>query len=185
MSLFRVVHPAPDEAARGHARLSVDNAADLEFARTVHGALSKGGATYGAREIAQLLRERPDIRALNAHVRQKATDAKDLRVAFLIGHADQIAETLPKARELNERGHCGIVYLGDVDAATSELNALGYRVAPFAVSDIETVLPRALEENQIDVLLVDDESWFLRHGRTGLRVHNHRSPLPVIMGRDI
>ncbi|HVP29115.1 MAG TPA: NTP transferase domain-containing protein [Myxococcota bacterium] len=68
----RIVTIPPDPAAapRPGLRLSVDEPADLAFARAVYAALARpdAGDGFGTSELLALVDARPDLVALNAHV---------------------------------------------------------------------------------------------------------------------
>jgi spore coat polysaccharide biosynthesis protein SpsF len=74
------IYRRPDEyAIRGldaerdlsEHRWTVDTPADLEFVRAVYGALEPENPSFGLDDVLALLERRPDLRRLNAHVRQK------------------------------------------------------------------------------------------------------------------
>ncbi|MCB1152396.1 MAG: glycosyltransferase family protein [Deltaproteobacteria bacterium] len=128
--LFRVVHPVPTPETRGHYRLSVDNYADFEFASTVYDILYRPGEIFEAADVADLLRRYPEIADINAHVRQKAMDAKDFPVAFLVTEDTHWFQALSAARTLNESWHCAIGFVGELTAEkTAMLRSMGYRAA--------------------------------------------------------
>jgi len=52
-------------------RWTVDTKEDLEFVRAVYGALSpRGDRIFGMTEVLELLRQRPDLEMINAHIRR-------------------------------------------------------------------------------------------------------------------
>lgn len=59
------IAPEPGLAPPGPVRLSVDEAADLEFARALYAALP---CDYRSVDLVAILRDRPDLRAINGHV---------------------------------------------------------------------------------------------------------------------
>jgi len=153
---FRLVHPVPSEDVRGTFRLSVDNRADLAFARAVFDALHRPGGIFSTAELVRFLKKHPEVRALNEHVRQKKTDAREVHVAFFISDPDRIESSLPAARELNERRHCGIVFLGLIgEEEQKRLAAMGYRAREVTGDDAAEKLAKALKEFRIDALLLD------------------------------
>jgi spore coat polysaccharide biosynthesis protein SpsF len=60
------------EPSLGALRLTVDTPEDLALVRAIFERLYPQDHGFGLGEIAALLREHPEIRALNAHVQQKA-----------------------------------------------------------------------------------------------------------------
>ncbi len=127
---FRLAHPVPDPETRGRFRLSVDNHADLAFARAAYSALYREGEVFSARELAAYLREHPETTAFNAHVRQKDTAAKNFHVAFCVTHGESVDALLGRARKLNEEWHCGIAFFGALTPdEVVRLQSMGYRTA--------------------------------------------------------
>jgi spore coat polysaccharide biosynthesis protein SpsF len=71
--LFRLAGwRAPDELKWPELRLTVDEPADYEVVRRVFDELYPGNPHFTAGDIVRLLRERPELVALNSTVRQKA-----------------------------------------------------------------------------------------------------------------
>lgn len=68
--LFTLLSVTDCDGEYGHHRWTVDTADDLRFVRAVYEAL--GGDLFGRHEILPLLAKRPELAAINAHVRQKA-----------------------------------------------------------------------------------------------------------------
>lgn len=61
-------------------RLSVDTPADLAFLEAVYAALKVAPPQAEMLDVIALLRKRPELMAINAHVRQKAVDHRPLQV---------------------------------------------------------------------------------------------------------
>lgn len=65
------LRPDPRLRARPGLRLSVDEPADLEFARAVYAALGAGGRLFSTEELLALLEQRPELAAGNRHVARR------------------------------------------------------------------------------------------------------------------
>lgn len=61
------IAPEPGLEPPGPVRLSIDETADLEFARALQAALPRD---YRSTDLVAVLRQRPDLRAINEHVRR-------------------------------------------------------------------------------------------------------------------
>lgn len=142
---FQVLYLKPHKKLMGDYRLSVDNYADLEFARGVYNVLYSPGRIVDLHEMVTLLKTNPNIYAKNKHVRQKATDATSLRVAFLIPDSADLdkkeifSSIQSYARALNEHYHCGIVVLTCMDFPLAPFEELGYKTKMIS-SDEESIL---------------------------------------------
>ncbi|MBF0249287.1 MAG: NTP transferase domain-containing protein [Alphaproteobacteria bacterium] len=72
---------SPDHFFEG-ARISVDTPADLEFMNTVYGLLGAAPGEADVADVVALLRRRPELLSINAHVRQKSADDYSHTVLF-------------------------------------------------------------------------------------------------------
>ena len=154
---FQVLYLKPHRELRGEYRLSIDNYADLEFARDVYDKLYSPGKIVDLFKMVKLLKSNPEIYAKNRHVRQKATDAASMRVAFLIPESagSNYQLLVPKirsyARALNEHYHCGIVVLTCTDFPLAPFEELGYRTSKISFN-AESIL-QALAQNKCNYVV--------------------------------
>lgn len=147
-----------DPRLLGTYRLSVDNFADYQFAAAVYDALYQPGKIVDLFEMVALLEKNPEIRALNAHITQKPTDAKSNKVAFLIGKPESasidasLSQAETTARILNEVHHCGICVFGPADIDLDRFSRLGYKTD--GLPESQMALMRMVAENDISVIIV-------------------------------
>ena len=182
--LFRLVHPKPAEEVQGKFRLSVDNFADLEFARAVYAALYREGEIFSAAQLANFLKTHPEVAALNSHVKQKKTDAKDLHVAFYVAYPEQIEQALPLARCLNEEHHCGIGFMGQFGESDADrIRSMGYRAAIIPETGAVNLIGTTARDWRVSVILVGKGEDRLIAGLTaqGIRTAFFDDPLEKIL----
>lgn len=141
---FPVISRNPDRFLRVEAalppalygrrhRLSVDTWADLEFMQTLHSHLEAEGRAFVLPEAVALLRERPALRAVNAHVHQRrlvetlhpALFIVDAGGEFGYGHFMRCREL---AGQLVERLSWPATFLLDDERAAHMAEACGFRV---------------------------------------------------------
>ena len=82
--LFRLVNVAhdPDLSA---LRWTVDEAADLEFARAVYRHLAGASDAFGMDDVLELLRRHPEIESINRGTERNEGYAKSLRADHIVG----------------------------------------------------------------------------------------------------
>lgn len=134
----RVLVTIPEESKVSQpVRISVDTPADLAFLTALY---AETGAEPGAidiDEVVRLVETRPDLRAINAHVRQRAAD-KRAKNALLICQASQtigfghLSRVLAVGDALREACSYGVSLVVDGDAAA---------LARARESDIRTLTP--------------------------------------------
>ncbi len=160
---FKLVHPIPEAGVRGEFRLSVDNQADLRFARAVYDGLHRPGEIFTAHDLAGFLRDHPQIHEMNAHVRQKDTAAKNFHVVFFIDAAEITADLLELARRLNENWHCGIGFVGEMRGEEKDkLAGMGYRTACLSKDDSIEKVEEVLKTWDANLILVPEAANSLR-----------------------
>jgi spore coat polysaccharide biosynthesis protein SpsF len=122
--LFNVhyIEPEPVFTGQGY-RLSVDNLADLHFIREIYRRLYRPGEIIDLRDVVALLKEHPEIRNINSHIRQKDVRARSYRVCFRVAGGPAVGfghvrRCLALAKILHERFHCGIHFIADADSQT-------------------------------------------------------------------
>lgn len=114
---FRIVHvPIPEEHHIAGTRVSVDTPADLEFLNLLYRELDAEAGELDVADAVALLRHRPELLAINAHVRQKEMTAGANKVVVIRcdGHPDlglgHVVRCLAIARSLRDRQGIGIVF---------------------------------------------------------------------------
>ncbi|HEX4637801.1 MAG TPA: aldo/keto reductase [Rhizomicrobium sp.] len=173
--------PAFGPLARDPQRLSVDTPADLEWLRAVYQRLKAPAGEAPLTEVLQLLEKEPQLRAINAHVRQKpVTEVERPKAAARLGLgtvqfgqaygiSNQHGQVpLEEARAIVARaGSAGIGLIdtaanyGEAEKILSQMDTPGFRVVTKtigAAQGIDAVLTRARRsvENlgRVDLLLV-------------------------------
>jgi spore coat polysaccharide biosynthesis protein SpsF len=102
----------PDHQFSG-ARISVDTPADLEFLETLYRELGAAPGEIDIAEVVRLLRQRPELLAINAHVRQKTITEASFRLVIRcdgypeigLGH---VVRSLAVARQLRDAHGIGV-----------------------------------------------------------------------------
>jgi spore coat polysaccharide biosynthesis protein SpsF len=186
---FKLVHPTPTESVRGEFRLSVDNQADLRFARAVYEGLYKPGEVFNTHELVEFLRERPEVKKINAHVKQKDTAAKNFHVVFYIAPGEKSRDATHFARILNEDWHCGIGFIGDLQTDEIEgLRAMGYRARLLKSNNPVKEMDRILKFWKANLVLFKNEQD--RELRVALEKRGwkvalqNESPANILKARD-
>ncbi len=186
---FKLVHPKPTESVRGEFRLSVDNQADLRFARAVYEGLYKPGEVFTTHELVEFLRERPEVKKINAHVKQKDTAAKNFHVIFYIASGEKTGDATHLARVLNENWHCGIGFIGDLPADEMRgLRAIGYRARLLKSNNPAKEIDRILKSWKANLVLFKnekDQKLRVAMQKLGWRVAmQNDSPEKLLKARD-
>jgi spore coat polysaccharide biosynthesis protein SpsF (cytidylyltransferase family) len=114
-------------------RLSVDTWADLEFMNRVWEELTARGKPFELPEVLGLLKERPELRLINAHVHQRRLIETVRQILFLVDAGDRFGyERLNRCRELGlqvvERLGWPVTFLVDDQQALQLLTAQGLPV---------------------------------------------------------
>jgi spore coat polysaccharide biosynthesis protein SpsF len=107
--------PAYPELARASGRLTVDTPDDLAFVQAVHARLDAKAGEASLGDLLMLLEREPSLRAINAHVRQKAIAPQggvalircDGGGAYGFGHVKRM---IVLARALRDREGIGAVF---------------------------------------------------------------------------
>ncbi len=98
----------PEAICMPHHRLSVDTLADLAFMNALHGDLDKHGLPFDLPHAVSLLKDRPELKAINAHVHQCRLVENKKKVLFVVdaggrygfGH---LTRSLALAGQITER----------------------------------------------------------------------------------
>ncbi|SDM75381.1 spore coat polysaccharide biosynthesis protein SpsF [Geoalkalibacter ferrihydriticus] len=113
---FSIVHvPIPQAHRIAGTRVSVDTPADLEFLGLLYHELGADAGELDVAEAVALLKRRPELLSINAHVQQKdMTAANKLVVIRCDGHPEiglgHVVRCLAIARSLRDRQGIGIVF---------------------------------------------------------------------------
>lgn len=81
-------------------RISVDTPADMRFLEALHSELGAEPAELDLSEVVQLLRQRPELLAINAHVRQKKADEVSRRILL---HCPDEEQSVLRALQLGQQ----------------------------------------------------------------------------------
>lgn len=147
---FSIVHvPIPQEHHLTGTRISVDTPADLEFLNLLYQELGAKPGELDVAEAVALLKRRPELLSINAHVRQKdMTAANKLVVIRCDGNSDtglgHVVRCLAIARSLRDRQGIGIVFaMADRAPGPEMVREAGF---PVELSNGEESEPLWLEE---------------------------------------
>lgn len=147
---FSIVHvPIPEAHRISGTRVSVDTPADLEFLSLLYHELGAEAGEIDVADAVALLKRRPELLSINAHVRQKdMTAANKLVVIRCDGHPDiglgHVVRCLAIARSLRDRLGIGIVFaMADRAPGPEMVREAGF---PVELSDGEESEPLWLEE---------------------------------------
>lgn len=148
----------PDFVGHGY-RISVDNVADLSFMREIYDRLYRPGEIVDLKEVVSLLKEHPEIREINRHIKQKDVKAKSFRVCFAADGGPKIGfghirRCLTLAKIFNEQFHCGVFFVTKPNSPVRELiEAKGFSAHQGA--DNYNELEGFCQEKQIDIVIFD------------------------------
>jgi len=85
LALFKSAFLNPDSALRGEGyRLSVDTYTDYLFMDEIYKRLYRPGSIVDLKEVVRLLNSDPEIKRINAHIKQKPTEKPSALVAFVL-----------------------------------------------------------------------------------------------------
>ena len=157
--LFRVVELAPEPELLGRFRLSVDNYADLEFTRAIYRELYRPAWIVDLKAMVRLVKEHPEISALNAHVHQKNTRASSRKIAVVLAgnrKPEAVARLESIGRALIEHHHCGIriLHLKGYDDSLDRFRELGMTV----IETDEAHLADAIADSKADAVIYDGDT---------------------------
>jgi len=160
---FAVIYEPVPKLLQGEYRMSVDVAADLELMRRIYDALYRPGRPVDLREAVRYLKGHPEVRSLNAHVRQKPPEAFTRRVILFLKPASLTGEPGRRlgnlTRHLAENLHCVVTLAAPVPPADlAEFSARGFRIAPlpWPKGPLEAEMRQALQTSQAEVVIHDE-----------------------------
>ena len=121
----------PEEYCMSYHRLSVDTAADLEFMNALWSRLRDAGREFNLREAVRLLKQSPELRAINAHVHQRGVEEQarsvlciaDAGGSYGFGH---LARSTELALQIVERLSWPVRFVVDDREALERLQRLGF-----------------------------------------------------------
>lgn len=139
-------------------RFSVDTLADLEFMNKLYEELSNRSRQFELPEVLALLKEKPELRKINAHVHQRGLAEELKRVLFVVdaGHGfgyGHLMRSMELASQLTERLGWSVTFLVDDEQAAALLKEQGFRVAWGALERPATLVPLNYSELNIDKLI--------------------------------
>ena len=143
------------------ARFSIDTPADLEFMRLLHRHLGVVAGEIDFLEAVAFLKTRPDLLAVNLHVRQRRADETPPAVVIRCdaGHAlglGHLVRCLAVAAALRDRYSAAVNFaLGGDPALAAMVREQGFAVTPIPGRDPAGALAAALETVRPDALLMD------------------------------
>ncbi len=156
--------PAYPPLAVEPARISIDAPADLAFAEAVYERLGAKAGEASLPDVLQLLERAPELRAINAGVRQKAIRQVggialifcDGGGAFGYGH---IRRCLNIARALRDREGLGVVFaLNGTEDAAAQIRDAGFEAIILPERDQVATVSNLMESRKPRLLLVDTRS---------------------------
>jgi len=153
--------PAYPSLAREGGRLTIDTPDDHAFAEAVHERLEANAGEASLSDLLLLLDREPSLRALNAHVRQKAI-ARSGAIALIrcdgggrfgYGHVKRMVAL---ARALRDREGIGAVFaLNGTDDALKPIRRAGFEAHRVDGADDFAALNRLITARAPDLLICD------------------------------
>ncbi len=156
----RIARAAPYPAlARDGTRLTIDTPDDIAFAEIVHERLAAKAGEAVLADLLLLLEREPELRAVNAHVRQKPLDAGGVCLircdgggSYGYGHVKRMVML---ARALRDRQGIGVVFaLKGSEDALAPIRSAGFEVTQI-LGDDETALVQLIAQHRPDILVCD------------------------------
>jgi spore coat polysaccharide biosynthesis protein SpsF len=137
-----------------HVRLSVDTADDLAFIRAVYGQLAVAPGEASLAGVLKLVRETPDLKKINAHVRQKTVSQCERHALVCcqggesagLGH---LRRSLSLARALRDKQGFGVTFAAS-GAIVPAIREAGFIAYP-GVSPLVAAAGRAFDLAVVDV----------------------------------
>ena len=98
----------PESIYMPHHRLSVDTLADLDFMNALYDELDKRNLPFDLPDVVSLLKERPDLKEINAHVHQRRLVENIKKVLFVVDAGGEygfghLMRCMELARQITER----------------------------------------------------------------------------------
>lgn len=154
-----------EEIFRGrHYRISVDNLADLRFMNVLYSELTSHGEKFDIKNALRLLKEKPELKNINAHIAPKKLNDKSFRILIKteaseskgMGH---IRRMTALGAYLNENRNNGIRFAVNLDdAATRFLEDRGYSY-DYCIAETEEDIISAIKEYNAEILIVDIQKF--------------------------
>jgi len=151
--------PIPPEHIFEGARISVDTPADLEFLEVVYGEIGAEPGEIDVADVVTLLKSKPELMGINAHVRQKKAYDVPRTVVFrcdaspVLGYG-HVKRCLALANVFRERFSWGVTFVANADAATL-IEADGFRVVEPPASSTSGWHSDWLAGQKPDALVID------------------------------
>ncbi|MFT4538061.1 MAG: spore coat polysaccharide biosynthesis protein SpsF, partial [Planctomycetota bacterium] len=111
-----LVDANPRHAFKG-ARLSIDTPADVEFIETVYREIGAEAGDLDVGDLVELLRGRPELLKINAHIHQKSATEVTRRVLVRCRDAHQMARAVTVGHVLRDLNGTGVLMAVDEDMA--------------------------------------------------------------------
>ncbi|HEY9078886.1 cytidylyltransferase domain-containing protein [Magnetovibrio sp.] len=135
--------PAPENHIFDHVRLWLDTPADLLLLRTLYARTGAAPGEIDMDDVATLLHNDPDLRALNSHVRQKQAYESSRNVIFRcdgdaaigLGHISRMVALATQLRERYATAVHFAVMRGEQGVAMIEDARFPYQLAPSGVEE--------------------------------------------------
>lgn len=124
-------------------RLSVDTWTDLTFMNRLYDELTNRDRPFELPEVLNLLKEKPELREINAHVHQRRL-VEDIRQVLLVADADRgvgnghFMRSMEFASQIVERLGWPVTFLVDDEQAATLLEERGFRIAWGALDRAES-----------------------------------------------
>jgi spore coat polysaccharide biosynthesis protein SpsF len=172
----RIARAAPYPAlARDGTRLTIDTPDDLAFAEIVHERLAAKAGEAVLADLLLLLEREPDLRAVNAHVRQKPVDAGGLCLIRCDGGGPygygHVKRMVMLARALRDHQGIGVVFaLNGSDDALLPIRSAGFEGTQISGDD-EVALAGLIAQHRPDILVCDFRDGVAAAGLDRLKQH--------------
>ena len=147
--------------AKAGGRLTVDTPDDLAFVEAVHARMEAKAGEASLADLLLLLEREPELRKVNAHVRQKSLAPEgglalircDGGGRFGYGHVKRM---IALARALRDSESLGVLFaVNGTDAALEPIREAGFEAVRIAASEDAAALTRLARERNPDLLICD------------------------------
>jgi spore coat polysaccharide biosynthesis protein SpsF len=161
--------------ARNCGRLTVDTPDDLAFVEAVHARMDAKAGEASLADLLLLLEREPELRKMNAHVRQKPLAPEgglalircDGGGRFGYGH---VKRTIALARALRDREGLGALFaLNGTEAALRPIRDAGFEAVRIDAAEDAAALERLARQRRPDLLICDMREGLSRADLAGLR----------------